>query len=121
MSPKVSKNRIETLNKLRERLQHDMERLEEGVDMVQSTLAEEANRDDRIAEIASLAREQELDLTLEEHLRSLLERVDAAIAAIEAGTYGACVSCGRTIPLERLEAVPYADRCVECQRRQEKS
>lgn len=120
MSPKVSKKRIETLEKLRARIERDLKRLEEGVDLVQQELAGEANRDDRIAEVAALAQDQELDMTLEEHLTLLLKRVDAAIEAIEEGTYGTCVSCGKTIPKERLEVVPYADKCVECQRREEK-
>jgi RNA polymerase-binding transcription factor DksA len=42
-------------------------------------------------------------------------QVLAALARIEAGTYGTCVDCGRPIPDERLEARPEADRCVEDQ------
>lgn len=120
MSPKASKKQVEKLLSLRDRVQHDLKRLEEDVEQARRELAEEANRDDRIAEIATLAQDQEMDLTMEEHLSLLLKRVDAAIQAIAEGTYGVCVSCGRRIPKERLEVVPYADKCVDCQRRQEK-
>ena len=47
------------------------------------------------------------------------ERVRAALARVEAGTYGQCVSCGRELPEERLEARPEAERCVDCQQKAE--
>ena len=43
-----------------------------------------------------------------------LEAVRAALARIGDGTYGSCVGCGGPIPVERLQAVPSADRCVTC-------
>lgn len=43
-----------------------------------------------------------------------LERLDAAQARVEAGTYGTCVSCGRSIPAARMRVVPSATMCVEC-------
>lgn len=46
-----------------------------------------------------------------------LTEVEAALARIDAGTYGACESCGAAIPFERLEAVPRARQCVSCQSR----
>ena len=90
------------------------------MEAAQRELADEANKDDRIAEIASLAVGRELDMSLEENVRLVLERVDDALAAIKGGTYGICKSCGNEIAKERLEAVPYAAMCVDCQRRQEK-
>jgi DnaK suppressor protein len=41
--------------------------------------------------------------------------IEAALARIRAGTYGECVDCGGPIELGRLEAVPWAVRCVDCQ------
>ena len=38
----------------------------------------------------------------------------AALRRLDEGTYGICDSCGRAIPFERLEAIPYARRCVAC-------
>jgi DnaK suppressor protein len=43
------------------------------------------------------------------------EEIDAALARIAAGTYGACVYCGGAIPTERLEFRPFAAGCVSCQ------
>lgn len=47
------------------------------------------------------------------------DEVKAALARIEAGTYGTCVQCGTTLPEERLDARPEAARCVQCQQLRE--
>jgi len=43
-----------------------------------------------------------------------LRRIDAALARIEAGTYGACVDCEEPIGTARLEAQPAAPCCLPC-------
>ena len=58
--------------------------------------------------------EQQRDLALREHERQQLTQVEAALAAIDAGTYGTCRSCGRAIAPGRLEAIPWASLCIEC-------
>ncbi len=40
--------------------------------------------------------------------------IDAALARIDAGTYGRCTGCQREIPEERLELRPFAGTCVAC-------
>ena len=45
------------------------------------------------------------------------ERVSRALERLGDGSYGTCVDCGTTMPDERLEAKPDADRCVPCQQR----
>jgi RNA polymerase-binding transcription factor DksA len=47
-------------------------------------------------------------------LQDTIAEIDAALARIDAGTYGTCVRCGTTIPEERLELRPFAGRCVTC-------
>ena len=44
-----------------------------------------------------------------------LELVDAALDRLSAGTFGLCLRCGRPIPDERLEVLPWAAFCVRCQ------
>ena len=41
-------------------------------------------------------------------------QIDAALARIQAGTYGRCTGCQREIPEERLELRPFAGTCVSC-------
>jgi DnaK suppressor protein len=43
-----------------------------------------------------------------------VEDIDAALARIDAGTYGTCVHCGCAVPAERLELRPHAAGCVTC-------
>jgi DnaK suppressor protein len=43
------------------------------------------------------------------------EAAEAAIRAIDDGTYGRCATCGKPIPFERLEAIPMTSACVACQ------
>ena len=52
---------------------------------------------------------------LTETERARVARIDAALARIDAGTYGACVECGNPIPRGRLEAIPEAAFCVACE------
>jgi DnaK suppressor protein len=36
------------------------------------------------------------------------------------GQYGVCEGCGCSIPMARLNALPYATHCINCQREQER-
>jgi RNA polymerase-binding transcription factor DksA len=49
----------------------------------------------------------------------LRDAVRDALAKLTSGTYGNCETCHDPIPAARLEAVPYARRCVACQQRWE--
>lgn len=46
----------------------------------------------------------------------LLGEIDGAIRRLADGTYGECEDCRAAIPRSRLETIPYARRCVTCQR-----
>ena len=47
-------------------------------------------------------------------LQVTIGEIDAALARIEAGTYGRCTGCQAEIPEERLELRPFAGTCVAC-------
>jgi DnaK suppressor protein len=44
-----------------------------------------------------------------------LRLIDEALDRVEHGTYGVCADCGGEIPLARLNSVPFAPYCVECE------
>lgn len=57
---------------------------------------------------------RERDLALIDSMRHELHHVVEARERIESGSYGYCSACSKPIPLDRLEAMPFADMCVEC-------
>jgi DnaK suppressor protein len=60
--------------------------------------------------------EQQRDLALRDRNAAQLAEVEAALARLDDGTYGTCVRCGRPIAPERLDALPWAAHCIDCQR-----
>jgi DnaK suppressor protein len=76
--------------------------------------------DQHMADTATETVEREIGNTLEEHDERLLVAIDAALGRIEDGTYGKCVNCGAQIPVERLEAMPWATLCIDCKRLEER-
>ena len=69
------------------------------------------------AAAASHVFEQQRDLALRDRSRAELQRVENALRKVDAGTYGACESCGKPIAPERLEAIPWAPLCIDCARK----
>lgn len=85
----------------------------------QSELSSAAG-DQHIADHASEMLDREVDESLEENATQIVQEIDAALGRIDAGEYGTCARCGRPIPEERLDAVPYATLCVDCKRIEER-
>jgi RNA polymerase-binding transcription factor len=82
--------------------------------------AEEAPLADNLAETASVTLDREIDYSLEEASTYVLAAIEEALGRLDAGTYGSCVTCGRPIGDDRLEAIPYASQCIECRQREER-
>jgi RNA polymerase-binding protein DksA len=49
-----------------------------------------------------------------------LKLIDSALTRIQQGKYGLCMKCGKRIPQDRLEAIPYALMCIECKTAEER-
>jgi RNA polymerase-binding transcription factor DksA len=69
--------------------------------------------DDESGEGDTMVVERERDLALSAQARQTIADIDAALARLEAGTYGYSVVSGKPIPRERLEAIPWATVLVE--------
>ena len=69
--------------------------------------------DEESGEGDTLAVERERDLALSAHARAAVDQIDAALARIDAGTYGICLVSGKPIPRQRLNAIPWAAERVE--------
>lgn len=53
-------------------------------------------------------------LAMEVRKAAEVATVEEALARLKAGQYGLCAGCGQEIPAARLEAQPFAVRCVAC-------
>lgn len=69
--------------------------------------------DEESGEGDTLAVERERDIALSNQARAAVEQIDAALARVEAGTYGVCVVSSKPIPQDRLKAIPWAAERVE--------
>jgi len=68
----------------------------------------------RVGEGTTQAVERIAQVDAAKALSAKLRDVERAIAKLDEGTYGVCDGCGAVIPLERLEAIPWAVLCVSC-------
>ena len=68
------------------------------------------------AAAASQVFAQQRDLALRDRSDHQLVLVDEALARLDEGSFGTCVRCGQPIAPERLEALPWAARCIDCER-----
>mgnify|MGYP006273060843 FL=1 len=70
-------------------------------------------------DLASSELNQNVALKLRDRERSLLQKIELALAKIEEGTFGICEGCEEAIELKRLEARPMAELCIRCKEAQE--
>jgi len=71
-------------------------------------------------DLASDARDREINLILTDRDRDKLQAIDDALARIDDGSYGMCESCESDIAEGRLEALPFTRLCINCQAEREK-
>ncbi len=110
-----------TLDRLGKKLVAERQRIEAILEEVErqreaGRLAESAsehNAEPGNADVGSLASEMEMDISVEQNAKELLDKVIHAQDRMEKGTYGICEVTGKLIPVTRLEALPYATTTVE--------
>jgi DnaK suppressor protein len=71
------------------------------------------------ADRSVFALDRELSSARLDQLGRLLRQVDQALARHAQGDYGRCQACGKEIPVKRLQSMPFALLCRECQEAQE--
>ena len=116
------------VDRFREALLEERRRVEAAIENIHADhpgsisdeTGEDAVYDNHLADTATETYDRELDDTLEENSGHVLAEIDAALKRIEEGTYGVCSNCAKPIPEERLEALPWATLCIDCQRERER-
>ena len=107
----------------RERLIADREETEanlagldsEMIDLGISQQVEGGGAGNHIADDATDVMEQQRNLALIANLQERMRDIDHALSSIDEGTYGVCQRCGKEIAAGRLEALPFATLCIDCQ------
>jgi RNA polymerase-binding protein DksA len=102
----------------RQRVSTSIEHLHEEGSLEEET--EEETYDNHLADSATATLNREIDYSLEENSGHVLTAIDEALVRIESGTFGTCARCGKPIAEERLDAIPYANRCIDCKRLEER-
>jgi len=82
-----------------------LERLKENLTAGRSADSQEQAQELENAEVVD---------ALGNEARSEISKIAKALDQIKNETYGICGDCGETIPMARLVAQPFADRCIRC-------
>jgi RNA polymerase-binding transcription factor DksA/tRNA(Ser,Leu) C12 N-acetylase TAN1 len=98
----------------RARLLHEVFRAESDLESLAET------RESEFEEHAEDGRTVLLLARLDDRGKAELERIDAALARLDAGRYGVCAGCGGTISMRRLAALPATPYCRDCAERAER-
>jgi DnaK suppressor protein len=77
--------------------------------------------DESIGRLARMDRMQAQQIALEQarRLEQRLSRIEGALARLETGGFGECLSCGEDIEAKRLRSQPDVTFCLDCQRARE--
>ena len=112
--------------RLRSELEAELARLEAEVAQIEreghealSEASGENNYRDHMADQGSATFERELDMTLDDNVRSSLVEVRKSLARMDEGVYGTCERCAQPISDSRLEAMPTANLCITCKAAEE--
>jgi YteA family regulatory protein len=111
------------LNNLKDTLINEKETLQSQIDQNEEEGYLEGSQREATGELSSYDNhpadsgtelfERTKTLAMDEHHEDQMGKVENALKAIEDGTYGKCAECGKEIPYERLEAIPYTLYCVD--------
>jgi len=117
----VAKLTTQEIDELRTRLESEREELaaqlttieDQAFAATQSDMSGDVGVDDESADAGTATFEREKELSIEQNVRDLIQKIDRALQRIDVGTYGICERCGNPIEKARLKALPYVDLCIK--------
>jgi RNA polymerase-binding protein DksA len=117
----VAKLTSQEIDELRERLTSEREELaaqlttieDQAFAATQSDMSGDVGVDDESADAGTATFEREKELSIEQNVRDLIQKIDRALKRIDDGTYGICEVCGKPIEKARIKALPYVDLCIK--------
>ena len=122
----VAKLTAEEIDELRTRLEAERGELADQLTTIedqafaatQSDMSGDVGVDDESADAGTATFEREKELSIEQNVRDLIQKIDRALKRIDDGTYGICERCGKPIEKARIKALPYVDLCIKDARAQ---
>jgi len=99
---------------IRQRLQDSLRAAQEELEQIEDRLRDKGDYGPGTGD--PLVVRWELNLARRDRVESRIAELEHALERLEEGSYGLCESCGKPIDLERLEALPQAELCIECAR-----
>lgn len=107
----VNQSQIDELQDTLRRRRKEIFQTRLGIDVSWKELHEPEVEPEEAAQKEKMA--QGLD-ALDTQEKKEIEAIDMALHRIGTGSYGICTSCGKDISLKRLQALPWAERCIDC-------
>jgi DnaK suppressor protein len=121
MNQAISGERTERLRQLllarRQEVQQQIDAL-----LAQHRADQIRSREESVADTEDLSTQNSnshQQLSILEVRNQMRLQLDAALQRLEEGAYGLCENCQKPISEERLKALPFARRCIDCQRHAE--
>jgi DnaK suppressor protein len=108
------------LDTYRQRLLAQQQQLVRRIFALDADLQSISTREIEYGDRAQAEMPEELLDKLDAQSRREWDELQAALARMEAGTYGQCETCGHALPPARLDTLPMARRCVHCQEQAER-
>jgi DnaK suppressor protein len=108
------------LEQERERVFEERRHLHEDTSRSMEEAVDEDGNDSHLADSATETVDREIELSLGDNADRLLQEIDAALERVDAGSYGRCERCGAEIDAARLDALPWAAKCIDCKRLEER-
>jgi DnaK suppressor protein len=107
--------------KARQELIDEQAKLQKQLGQLEAVEYDSIGYGNHMADDGTEAFEQAVGVALQRKVETTLEEVTQALARLDNGTYGLCEMCGVRIERARLQALPYARCCLECQSRRERA
>jgi len=103
------------LLKIREGVLHDIDNMSKNPGSQNSDSSDISGHVLHMADIATDMYDREFNLGLASNEREVLQKIEQALKRIDDKTFGDCTECEKSIPLVRLNAIPYVETCLKCQ------
>jgi RNA polymerase-binding protein DksA len=100
------------LQKQKDILLAEKEKIEKKIEKLKKYPDYGQDEEDSLQELTDF----ESNISLEDQMEYLLNKINKALKAIEDGTYGLCTECKKNVEHGRLKIMPYAELCVSCKK-----